>query len=202
MVPLLDFYPSIKPRCPQASEPEIDNALIDAAQQFCRASRVIRQHAEPINTVPGAPSYEIETAVGGMEVCEVLSVEDGDGCFLVPSHKESHATQAQHGKPRKFWQTRLGALEVYPVPDISDVLHVTVALSPVNHAQTLSRFLFDRFREGIAAGVLSRLYLNPAHGDASMASAYAGIFEKAISDAATLAEQSFVRARLRTKIIL
>lgn len=205
MAKLADFYRFIKPYCPGASEPAIDQALLDAAEEFCRRAQCVLVDAEVVSIVAGQRDYELYVETNDVQIVGIDSaaVDNGIGKprYLTPCrpHRKSAAVS---DSPQEFWMPVRGTIRLHPTPESGgDQLHAVVATAPLQSARVLDDTLLTEWNTPISAGAIARLYMTPgrAYSAPQSAPAYVGIFEAGVREAYARAHQGGVRARLRSK---
>lgn len=211
-VALSVFHPYIALEVTGASDPLIDQAITDAAIEFCERSLIWRQKLDPIQIIANVPDYDVAVPAASM-LSDVLDAELASGGWLDPVNLAT--TQAERAAvntipPRKgeaagylMTDAEEGTLTVDPVPVKSDTLTLIAALKPARGASTLPNFLYQRWAEAIAAGAKMRLMRIPdkTFSNANAAMYYQGMFNDRISSAAMRAARANTRMPLRAATI-
>lgn len=170
MKPLSAFYSRIAPRVSGLSNAAIDMAVLDAAIDFCRRSKVLRVNLAPVDTVAGVREVTI-TPPASHTIEQVFRVfcgtdelrpmEDGSIASPFADHDAIGADVAPRGRPRAFREVAPGRLSLYPAPDQAYVINVRAAVRPSRDATEVEDVLFEEWGEAIAQGALARLYAQP-----------------------------------------
>ena len=165
MVPLSQFYSRVLPHVTGCPEPLMAQAVLDAADEFCTRSLVVRSRLAPVSVEAGVDTYEI-TPPSLQRVATVTHVWL-DGRQLNPAPQETPTDLvAPLSWPDRYSVRYVeGALSLvlYPAPDrdLVDGLVVEVATRPDRGAAQVDPTLFSDWAEGVAHGALYRLHLTP-----------------------------------------
>ena len=175
------FKKRIMPRVPGAAEPTVNDAIREAAIEFCRRTRMWREEdtfqvdddSELIAVPYGAVLHEIESArFNGypLEPVTLSWLEDN-----VPQWR----TQSGGGK----WITQLRPDTVRVVPTGPGTLDLSLFLVPAPDTDQLPDFLADHYVRCIADGALADLLAMPYdYANPGLASYHAERFERRLSE--------------------
>ncbi len=170
MTGLSAFRPRVAMLAPTATDPMIDQAVLDACIDFCERTLVVKRMLTPFPTVadtavyaPAAPADESVAHI--MRVwCDVTELdpldEEGIGSpfgFVTTVPGQTNTP----GRPRYFNETDPGSISLFPRPDAVYTINARVALRPLRSATTVDSQLFEDWVEGITSGALARLYAVP-----------------------------------------
>lgn len=152
------FAPEIAGELPEASDPAIEAAVLDAATRFCTEAYVWTEAGFAQDLRAGVAEYFINPPRDG-QVQAVLGVYvDGQPITVFPMDGYPYGTTAS-GTPYSAFVTDNNRLMLYPTPDAdrTGALVVRVAAIPRPGAKSLPDVLFDRYRNGIRHGALMAL---------------------------------------------
>lgn len=162
------FMPFMLVELPGCPDPLIRQALLRAAEEFCRRTSAWNEIQEPIQLVAGVRDYDLDVPPGA-RVCAVLSVHVGSQA-LAPAN----AATLQRRVPG--WMTAEATepafynlvpdrdlLSVYPMPSeyASASMTVRAAYAPRFDAGSLPDFLGQRYLDAITGGAKAILMLMP-----------------------------------------
>jgi hypothetical protein len=199
MQSLSKFFPYVLPHAQGCTQPFAEMALRQSADEFCRASRVLREHPEAIEVFPGKTAYEIESEENGMAIYDVADVEIS-GQSLEAFEKNS--ARAPH---RRFYTLRKidgeTTLLLKKPPTQRGWMSLTLILAPEAGTSALSDPLFDDWREIIAAGALLRLCATPNQPftNASLVQYHREVFRDGVTSAVAQATLGGIKATLRVQ---
>lgn len=149
-----DFFRWVVPYARAVSDPVASRHIIDAARDFCEATRCWREvdeiavsgeEAEVVCVPPYASLFEIEAASFDGRPLDRVAWLDTDSTGGLPSQ----ITQAQ---PQSVSIAPRGAC---------GMLSISMFLEPAQDADVLPDFLFEQFGQSIAKGALASLLLLP-----------------------------------------
>lgn len=143
------FHPRIRPWLPGCTEQLMDEALLDAAIEFCDATLVVSLQNDPIDLRTGLVEYDVDLNPG-TEVSRITAVYIG-----------------AQGRPTAFprytyLRPSTVVLASPPSTNTPRALHVEYATRPTRTAKSLDDSLFHDWAEGVAAGAVARLALKPS----------------------------------------
>lgn len=138
------------PGCPQ---PLIKQALLGAADEFCRRTYAWSEVQEPIALQPDVRDYELDAPTGG-RVCAVLGASVG-GRMLQPIQPTLISDRA----PPVGFNLAIdrGLLSLYPTPSQAETMVVRAAYAPTESATTLPDFLGWDYRDAMTGGAKANL---------------------------------------------
>lgn len=142
------FTPYIAPAVPGCPEPLIDDAVRQAAIDFCQRTEAIRERIT-FNTVI-AQDYVVLSPAGG-DVARVYRAMIGTE-KLEPTRREDFDEDGDPGQPREFYVEIPNTIRLYPVPDAVYAVVAQAAVKPARDAATLDDLLFLSYRDTIAEG--------------------------------------------------
>lgn len=200
------FFTAIAPRAPGASDIAIENALRDAAIEFCVESLVWTAWSDPSPVLANINEYDIDVPRDA-DVTRVLMVQiEGHTIDPVPFDSMDslyNNWRAIKGRPNLYTQDDPTVLRLVPTPSerMPAALTYRCAFQPTATAQTLPDILFRRYREAVAAGALYRLLSTPdkPYTNPELAAMHYTRFQDAMTDAGIDQFKNFGRAPLRTR---
>jgi hypothetical protein len=164
MKPLSDFLPRLLVYVPACSEPLAEQALLDAAIEFCERSSVIRYPADPIIVLENTVEYEIWAPSNDQTVARVLKVFlNGEPIEAIMAEVRTPVPE-EPARPTGYSiiEDDCGlTLRFNVIPDETYTLNVELALRPTKTAKKVDSQLYTRWMDAIVAGALSRLYAVP-----------------------------------------
>lgn len=156
---LSDFLPKVMPFALNCPEPAAIEALRDAAQEWCRRTRMWREwdefqttgeDIESVSVPPGAQIFEIEQAWF-------------DGRPLTPGRFDRTVSpwgdREDGGYPRCI--TTVRANEIMLRPRCVGMLRISMFMMPSEDGDTVPDELFDRHASEMGKGALAKLLLLP-----------------------------------------
>lgn len=181
------FFPYVAPDVYECPEITMEIAIRDAAMEFCRRTFVWQDILDPLTTVKGIHTYDLEVPTGTI----VENVIDAicDGRRLTPVKLRDLPTNRDtfRGKPTGYSLVFGDQVRLYPIPDDKGTLGLTVALTPSSSATGIDSTIFERYKEIIAHGAKHRLmnvpsksWSNPALAQYHMTQFMRGIGESRI----------------------
>ena len=210
MAAFRDFDRYVMPYVAGAPMPAVDDALLQAAIEFCEKTYAINE--DFFVKAPAKPEILVDSADSNLDPYAVLEVY-GTECKLAVETKQTLREKYPDG-----WQDEtvdlpdelvgwmsLGENTIRLIPYLTaatteKVLRLEVAMKPSLDATALPDLLLARWPEKIAAGALARLHAhaNVPYADPNRVARYEAIFNSAISKAADEVEAGFNRPQLRT----
>ncbi len=182
--------------CPS---PIAERAVRDAIDDLCRDSRVFRE-SQSVPMVAGTDTYTITANTANSVLSEVIFSRIGDGVLEPITPENRNRLVSGSGKPEYIEQLTNTDFRLTPAPLDTTPLDVTVVLTITDTATTIPD-IFDRWKEGIASGALSKLMVMPNKpwSNPSLATFHAQIFNQAIGSASAFAVLGNRKAQLRVQ---
>lgn len=184
------------PSCPR---PLADQALRDAAIQFCRDTEAVQRTLTPMDVVSGVRDYA-PALPAGTRITRVLAAsyrgrpltgagsQPNDGALGVPSSISSPSATS---------------VRLYPAPDETEtaVLFLDVAIEPTRTATDLPDELFDDWVEGVVALAAFHIASIPDQPFTSpvVAATAGAAYRSKMNEARTEAGRSRVRSSSRVR---
>lgn len=172
MKTLAKFLPFVMPFARSCPQEVAEQAILDAAIDFCEQTGVLQRTLDPLDVGAGVMEYELLLPTKQ----ELVQVKRAwfKGSELTPVAVEAvgipqawrddvPGVTPQAGDPQAFYSSSRNSIAVYPRPRIAEegVLTVRAATKPSRSATQLEDELFEDWVEAIAAGALMRLHAAP-----------------------------------------
>lgn len=183
MQPLDAFMSRLMPQVRGCPAPLAEQALVDAAIEFCEETGVVRATTDPIPLIAGQATYDVDTP-SGTEIVRVIRAWSGKRLLaLAPAAAASSvypfATSVGSdapptGDPVTLLVTDRQTVTLYPTPDKAvEKLTLRVATRPQRGATRLEDALLYDWAEAVVSGALFRLASTSgqAFSDAALAQA-------------------------------
>lgn len=182
-----DFYPLILVDVLGCPAPLLDQALVLAAQEFCRETFAWTEAQDPVQLVDGINDYELDVPAQAT----ALAVRDVwfNGRRLHPAtlgdlqRAMPNWATTQGNEPAYYnAATERGSIRVFPMPAgvVGQSLTIRTAFSPTLTATTLPDFLGSYHAEILASGAKARLMMMA--GDKPWANAQLGLYHRKLFD--------------------
>lgn len=193
----LDQYLSrVMPYVQGCPYPLARQAIVEAADEFCRESRVLLERQE-IAVAAGDAEITATPSVTGTELIDVEYIRVGEA--LLECIEPQLLPEAAGGAPAWYW--RDGArLHLHPAAKAASQAKLGLVLGVSGSATEIPAAL-DKWKDGIAAGALFRLtravglpWANPAASQT-----WGGIFQQEIGRATAEATLGGGKRPLRTR---
>lgn len=184
---LEDFHPFILADVMGCPAPMIDQALVLAAQEFCRETFAWTEPQDPVLLVNGVQDYELDVPTQAI----ALAVRE----VRFEKRTLRATTLAELGRVMPGWETLLGnapshynasvdrgSIRVYPIPSMVNggSLTIRTAFIPALTTTTLPDFLGVYHTEVLASGAKARLMMAPA--DKAWSNAQLGLYHRKLFD--------------------
>lgn len=166
MVNLSQFFPRLMPYVVGCPEPLAQQALLDAAIEFCTKSNAVSVMLDPVTTISGIATYEIDTP-SQTGVSAVLKLwHDGNLILPLPFEQATSLFNNPNGSPRFFFGQYVDeafCVTLLPTPDktVANGLRMRAALTPTRSATQVHDILYDRYADAIVQGAISTLCAVP-----------------------------------------
>jgi hypothetical protein len=210
MTALSAFRPRVAMLAPTATDPMIDQCVLDACIDFCERSLVVRGMLTAFPTVVDQAEYVLAPPAGQSLVmlqrlwCDADELTPlGEDGIQTPFGFISTVTGVPNvsGTPRYFNETVPGSISLFPRPATVQTINVRAALRPTRTATTVADQLFEDWVEGIVSGALARLFLAPGDMMDAKKAQYHSLNFNAHVDAAILRAAGGGRVRAEMSIM-
>ncbi|MGE8688623.1 MAG: hypothetical protein ACN6PJ_15885 [Achromobacter sp.] len=210
MASLADFERFVYPFAEGAPAPAVEDAILDAAVEFCTRTRLLRAFLDPVTLVPGTTEYELDAPEADTQVVDVMGAwlpEGRIGPATRPELEELYPdgwawrTAGTTAEVQRFYCRLPGFIQLVPSLTVKAprALRLEVAYAPTRTARELADVLLNRYAEHVADGALARLHLHKAgYADAGRAPAYRTEFDQACNRLADDGARGFAKRRMRT----
>jgi len=201
------FLPRLLPSVNGCPEPLARQALLDSAIEFCEETGVVRVTTDPVTTLSGVASYDIDLPTN-QKVVQVQRAWYGSRELIAAPASQVSAVAAYVSDPSDpldqepvyFHEATPGSINLYPTPgaEANANLVFRVSTKPARSATSMENVLFEDWAETLVAGALRRLHGTPDtpfFSDGAAARQHA-LFQLGISRARSEA----LRGRVRTSI--
>lgn len=180
-----DFHPRVMPYAIGCPNPMVNQALTDAAREFCLTSKAWQQTEEFTATAGVDPlDFVHET---GSEVVQVLHARVDGLPIRVLDDLQLPAPEAESGTcPQTLYRIGEEQYRILPALNAGQTVSITLALRPTENGTGVGDLVFSRHTEGIAAGARSILQRMPRQpwSDLGQAQIDRAIFDREMSWAA------------------
>lgn len=165
MIPVSAFFSRLMPNIIGCPEPLAQQALVDAAIEFCDQTTYVTTDLDPVSIQKGVTQYELDLPAQ-TELSQILRVwVDGRLLGPVPSF-EVQSTTAPEGTPLYYYtrdRDEVLNLTLYPAPDknVTNGLVVRVATRPTRGATQVHSALYNEWADVIVESALAKMYGTP-----------------------------------------
>jgi hypothetical protein len=200
--PWSDFYSKVLPWAPGAFEGSVDDALRQAAIDFCEKTEGWQRTLDATSTSAGTAAYDLELD-GGEAVVRLLNLKvGGKTANFIAAAQADDWPDDEERTDLVGYTTDRATLVLDPVPAVSGLPIVArVALKPTQDADGVDDALFQQYAQGISFGAITLLcsQLNKPYSNPQQAVTAAGAFESAKQEARNTVATGGARIRLRVK---
>lgn len=206
MTALSEFYPLVLPEVVGCSKPVALNAIRFAVEQFHVRTLCKRENLAGIITVADTTEYALVLPADYVlhkmlhvhlddEEITAIGMDDRDG--IDPYWKTTTA------QPVFYYLPNTENIGLFLTPDGTYNVSCEAALKPSTTATTIDDWLFEQYRETIAAGAKYRLMgmLNQPWANAERAMVYVQEFNNGIGKAGFANNRGHGRAQKRTRSV-
>jgi hypothetical protein len=180
--------------------PIAEQAILDSADELCRESRILRETIQ-IDLIPGQADYALTPATVGAFSVEALFARIGTKDPLEPITPDlANGLADLATDPVYIEQVDSETLRLHPAPRTAETMTVTLVLSVESTSTTVPSIL-DRWRDGVVAGALARLFVinGQPWSNPQMAAAKRQVFDSALNGATAQATLGNMKAQLRVQ---
>lgn len=190
------FYQDIVVHLPECPEPLMDNAIRNAAIEFCQRTLAWNEAMDAESVAATDLPYQVVGWPSGSVVCDILAMSVGGKQVDQKNARtldQRGDWRAETGAVEGYIQTAQDAFDLWPRPAEAVSVIVTAAFAPTKTADTLPDFLYHQYAEAIAAGALARLFVIPRQPwtDPAAGSGWGGLFNGAIGETRASVMRSF-----------
>lgn len=207
-IPYANFLREVLPYCSSAPEIVAQNAIRNAAIEFCDKSHWLLYTPDAANGVANVSEYDIDTP-NDTRLARLITAW-WDNAQIMPKSEEQLRDlygvdwRTITGSPNAYTRTDdTTQIVVVPYPVVSEpsALTMIIAIAPTRDSLTCDSDLYERWAEVIAHGALARLMSTPAQAYTNMSAsvAHAVQFRAGISDAKIERNRGLDRAVLNAR---
>lgn len=189
--------------------PVAENAIRNAAIEFCRRTNAWRYDADPIVVVAGVADYDLDVPSGsGAALIRSAEFTTSGGALAMLDPKSPD----QLDEIMPGWKTEQSAVVYYtsPSPDVitlaglpeeAGTLKLVLALVPTRASTGIDQSIHEQHLDAITHGAAARLMAMPKKpwSDPNMAAYHAGEFANVITGTKVSAARGNTRAPIRTR---
>lgn len=201
-----DFYNEVMPDVPGCPTPLADNAIKNAAIEFCERSMAWRINSAPIDLTAAVPIYTLNNPAGSI-VVDIMDALVSGLQIKAKSHDQLNALyqdwRNETGDAAYYHRPTPSTIRIVPTPTVTTVgaLVLSMALKPSRAATGIDSELFEQYMEVIAAGAKYRLMImqKKPWSDPSRAGVQQVTFNNGIAAASLDTAMGRSRAPIRTR---
>lgn len=183
------FYDEVAPETPGAALPIVQNAIRNAAIEFCEKSWIWRVEIEPLTVVANTTDYELELPENGMRIVSIRYLKKDNAPFTPVS---SEVFLLNGGD---YYSKTPDSITIRDTT-AGSVITGMVIVAPTYAATGVDDSIYQRHRNHIAAGAKARLFsmTNVPWADQPKSVEMKYQFDADCGSARAAADRSFVRA--------
>lgn len=202
-----EFYPWVMPDVPGCPPLMAEDAIREAAVEYCDATLAYQVDLDPISIVADQRDYVFTLADGLLPVTVKGATVDDEPLISMTADEVARILGGQWatatGTAEYFHQTDEYTVRIYRIPTeaLADGLVLKVAVKPAPDAEEVDDKLFNFHRRGICFGALSRLMKSPnkPYTNLALSQHYAQAFQSEIGFANNKQARQFSRGPLRSR---
>ena len=201
------FLPYVLPHVPNCFEEQALVAIRSACIEYCDGTQLLQQDMDPITTVVGQNTYEVDVPTG-YRLGKVLTLYHVGARMERKSELElqklyTRDWQALIGTPKVFTQFNPDEVVVAlkPAESVRNAITGRICIIPSRASTVVDGLLFERHVEAITEGALARLKMTPdqPYTDVPGAMAHAKLFGAATANTRSLVNGGMNHAPLRAR---
>lgn len=201
------FLPHVLPYVPNCFEEQARIAIRNACIDFCRDSLVLQEDLDPIGSIKGTNTYDVDVPTGYV-LTQILSLYYVGRRLERKSQLEleklyTRDWQTLVGTPRAFTQFTPDTFSVAMNPDetVRNAFTGRIAYTPSRASTTVEDVVFERYVDDIVAGALARLMVTPdqPYSDLKMAAVNAAKFKAGAAAARSFVNGGMNHAPMRVR---
>jgi len=210
MAALADFERFVLPLVEGAPTPAVEDAILDAAVEFCTRTRLLRAFLDPLTLVPGTTEYELDPPETDTQIVDVTGAWLPEGQIDPATRPEleelfpagwAWRQVGTTAEVSRFYCRLPGFVQLVPAVSVKAprALRLEVAYAPTRASRDLPDVLLNRYAEQLASGALARLHQHKAgYADPGRAAAFLTAFDQVCSALADEGARGFAKRRMRT----
>lgn len=205
---LTSFLPEVMPYCQNVPDFIAENAVRNAAIDFCEQTHWLLYENPDITAVANLNTYVLSPP-NDTTCVRIVEAWFLDNQLIGKSQEELKAMfgrdwRVATGTPRYYTQLETCEVILVPMPDTTTAaaISVIVAIQPARGCTSLPEGLYERWLEVIALGARCRLYETPGqpYSDKSLAMNTAARFRSGINKAKMERNRGLTRGELRVRM--
>lgn len=206
-LPFETFLDDVMPELPGCPTDLALRHIRRTLNDFGFQTRYLTVWLDPISTTAGGAAYGIVPTDTDLQLVRPEEVryngDELDPVSVDELNTEEPAWRTETGEPRVYTREDDDQIKLVYIPTTSttDALRVKVSVTPDFDATGFAKVFYDRFADGIAAGVKARLMSMPKKpwSDPATAEKYLRDYQVEVDTAKHLADKSLSGARRRTR---
>lgn len=165
-----DFHPRVMPYVIGCPTPMVNQALTDAAREFCVTTKAWQETEEfPAFADVSVLDFDKPT---GTEVLQVMGVKVDGKPLRVLNHISVPTPEEEGGvNPQTIYRVNEEQYRILPQPSAGQAVSITLALRPMQSGAGVGDTVFEKYVETIAAGARAILQRLPRRDWTDMAQA-------------------------------
>ena len=163
MKAISEFLPRVLPFVPACPDVTAEQAIRDAAVEFCEQSLIARYEPLTFDTAEGVSEYYIDIPPQHAFSRMIYVTVDGTEVTSIPTERQP-TRPSTGGHPHHYFISNNEEellLNLFPAPNKPYTIRMSMALKPLRDAQQVPDILYDNWADGICYGALARLMLIP-----------------------------------------
>lgn len=197
MAALDEFVPQVRFAFPTVPDLLLRAAIRDAADEFCRRTRIIQRRVSVSVTAGNATA---PVTIPGGRAFEVLNLWREDRALQKSNMVDLLDRWPSKGEPREYALNGEGRLLLWPEPASVETLQANAVFAPGIEEDEVPDALRDDWRDAVAGGARLRLGRDYAPFRSDEQAAFgAGLFERAIERAIQHRARGGTGKALRTR---
>lgn len=172
----------------------IRNELNATVRDFCRRSNSLKD--DVLDTLPAGSNELMIADVNGLKAIKVLAARTGDGAIIYEDPLLRQRAPTGIVTPRRYYCPAENKMVFEGAPQADLPLTLMVAFCPRADSASVPEDLYEQRYEGLKAGTLGRLYMQPnkPYSNLALGRLNMGSFVAAVSIARVEALQELTKA--------
>lgn len=163
------FYDEVMPHLPGCELPIAENAIRNAAIEFCKKSLILQVDLDAFTTVAGQSTYDLAYDAN-LGVTKIVSgrwsAGTGGSGRLWPTSPDvldqsGIEWETLTGSPSNYYLIDPDQVRLVRIPESEVTINLKCAMKPLRASTGIEGFMVERYKEDIAAGALGRLMSMP-----------------------------------------
>jgi len=196
------FFSRLIPHVMGCPEPLAEQAVRDAAIEFCSLTQAVIETLDPITVPAGFDSIELDLPTGTV-IDQVLQVWFNEQALQAVPIGQVTGIYLPDGNPKEYAGVDIDEtfnLRLFPAPDrlVRNGLVVRVALRPSRTATQVHDILYQRYADAIVHAAAARLMAIPDQPFTNEQKAV--MFERAARSKANIARADALQGRVKSSL--